>query len=127
MRLLEEDPSGTGYLLKDRIAHAATLSDALRRLVAGECVVDQVIVGRLLARARRPSAVDALSPREHDVLALMAEGRSNGGICEVLGLSPKTVETHVSHLFTKLGLLDQDQGHRRVLAVLTYLREGVGA
>lgn len=125
MRLIEEDPSGTGYLLKDRIVHAATLTDSLRRVVAGECVVDQAIVGRLLGRARRHSAVDTLSPRERDVLALMAEGRSNGGICELLGLSPKTVESHVNHVFTKLGLLGQDQGHRRVLAVLTYLRQGV--
>jgi len=125
MRLLEEDPSSTGYLLKDRIAHAATLTDSLRRVVAGQCVVDQAIVSRLLGRARRHSAVDTLSPRERDVLALMAEGRSNAGICELLGLSPKTIETHVNHVFTKLGLVGQDQGHRRVLAVLTYLRQGL--
>ena len=124
MRLLEEDPARTGYLLKDRIAHATTLADGLRRVVAGECVVDQAIVARLLARARRHSPLDALSPREREVLALMAEGRSNGGICELLHLSPKTVETHVNRVFTKLGLIGHDQGHRRVLAVLAFLRQG---
>jgi DNA-binding NarL/FixJ family response regulator len=124
MRLLEEDPGGMGYLLKDRIVHAATLTDALRRVVAGECVVDQAIVGRLLARARQHSPLDTLTPREQDVLALMAEGRSNSGICQLLTLSPKTVETHVNRVFMKLGLADQGQGHRRVLAVLAYLRQG---
>jgi DNA-binding NarL/FixJ family response regulator len=124
MRLLEEDPAGMGYLLKDRIVHPVTLTDALRRVVAGECVVDQAIVGRLLARARQHSPLDALTPRERDVLALMAEGRSNGGICDALALSPKTVETHVNRVFMKLGLIEQGQGHRRVLAVLAYLRQG---
>jgi DNA-binding NarL/FixJ family response regulator len=124
MRLIEEDPAGMGYLLKDRIAHAATLADALRRVVAGECVVDQAIVGRLLARARQHSPLDALTSRERDVLALMAEGRSNSGICELFALSPKTVETHVNRVFMKLGLGEQAQGHRRVLAVLAYLRQG---
>jgi DNA-binding NarL/FixJ family response regulator len=124
MRLLEEDPQGMGYLLKDRIVHATTLTDALHRLVAGECVVDQSIVSRLMARARRNSPLDALTPRERDVLALMAEGRSNNGICEQLALSPKTVETHVNRVFAKLGLGEVREGHRRVLAVLAYLRQG---
>jgi DNA-binding NarL/FixJ family response regulator len=124
MRLVEENPAAAGYLLKDRIAHASTLADALARVVAGECVVDPTIVTRLLARARRRSPLDALTAREREVLALMAEGRSNAAICHLLSLSPKTVETHVSRVFTKLGLLEQPDGHRRVLAVLTYLRQG---
>jgi DNA-binding NarL/FixJ family response regulator len=124
IRLVEENPAAVGYLLKDRIAHAASLTDALTRVVAGECVVDQAIVGRLMARARRRNPLDELTAREREVLALMAEGRSNTAICHVLTLSPKTVETHVSRVFTKLGLLEEPDGHRRVLAVLAHLRQG---
>ena len=124
VRLVQENPAAVGYLLKDRIAHAATLSDALHRVVAGECVVDPTIVGRLLARARRHDPLDTLTPREREVLALMAEGRSNGSICHALTLHPKTVETHVSRVFTKLGLAEEVDGHRRVLAVLAHLRQG---
>jgi len=124
MRLLEENPAAVGYLLKDRISHPASLTDALRRVVAGECLVDPAIVGRLLARARRRSPLDELTAREREVLALMAEGRSNAGICQQLALSPKTVETHVNRVFGKLGLAEATDGHRRVLAVLTYLRQG---
>jgi len=124
MRLLEENPAAVGYLLKDRISHAATLADAVSRVVARECLVDPAIVSRLLARARRRSPLDELTPRERQVLALMAEGRSNAGICQQLTLSPKTVETHVNRVFGKLGLSEETDGHRRVLAVLTYLRQG---
>jgi DNA-binding NarL/FixJ family response regulator len=124
MRLLEENPAAVGYLLKDRISHPSSLTDALSRVVAGECLVDPAIVGRLLARARRRSPLDELTAREREVLALMAEGRSNAGICQQLALSPKTVETHVNRVFGKLGLAEQTDGHRRVLAVLTYLRQG---
>jgi DNA-binding NarL/FixJ family response regulator len=124
VRLAEQNPTAVGYLLKDRIAHAATLADALRRVVAGECVVDPAIVSRLLARARLRSPLDDLTARECEVLGLMAEGRSNPGICQLLHLSPKTVETHVGRVFTKLGLAEANDGHRRVLAVLTYLRQG---
>ncbi len=124
IRLVQENPSGVGYLLKDRIAHAATLFDALHRVVAGECVVDSAIVRRMLDRARREDPLDGLTPREREVLALMAEGRSNGSICQALTLQPKTVETHVSRVFTKLGLAEDVEGHRRVLAVLAYLRQG---
>jgi DNA-binding NarL/FixJ family response regulator len=124
IRLVQENPSGVGYLLKDRIAHAATLADALHRVVAGECVVDPAIVRRLLTRARRHDPLDGLTPREREVLALMAEGRSNGSICQALTLHPKTVETHVSRVFTKLGLSEDVDGHRRVLAVLAHLRRG---
>jgi DNA-binding NarL/FixJ family response regulator len=124
LRLLEEDPAGTGYLLKDRILDPSALTDALRRLMAGECIVDQSIVARLLARARQGSPLDRLTTREREVLALMAEGGSNRAICEVLVLSPKTVETHVRRIFAKLGLMDVPDGHRRVLAVLEHLRQG---
>ena len=125
LRLLEENPTSVGYLLKERIAEPATLVDSLRRVVAGECVVDTSIVSRLLSRARRQGPLDTLSPREREVLALMAEGRSNSGIGQALFLSERTVETHVSRVFDKLGLLDvPTSGNRRVLAVLTYLRAG---
>jgi DNA-binding NarL/FixJ family response regulator len=125
MRLLEEVPSGVGYLLKDRIAEVATLVDTLRRVVAGECVVDPSVVTRLLSRARRRGPLDSLTERERDVLAGMAQGRSNAGIAERLHVSDRTVETHVSRIFTKLGLVEEPaSGNRRVLAVLTYLRQG---
>jgi DNA-binding NarL/FixJ family response regulator len=124
IRLAEENPACVGYLLKDRIAHTATLTDALHRVVAGECVVDPAIVSRLLLRARRHNPLDDLTAREREVLALMAEGRSNATICRLLSLQPKTVETHVGRVFTKLGLSEEAEGHRRVLAVLAYLRKG---
>ena len=122
LRLAEDNPAGVGYLLKDRIAHAATLADALHRLLAGECVVDPAIVSQLLARARVHNPLDDLTPREREVLSLMAEGRSNAMIGRLLSLQPKTVESHVSRVFSKLGLAEEADGHRRVLAVLAYLR-----
>jgi len=122
MRLLEENPSSVGYLLKDRVSDVSTLTDALRRLVAGECVVDAAIVSRLLRRARPRNPLDELTEREREVLGLMAEGHANRAICDLLFLSPKTLETHVSRIFTKLDLRDSPDGHRRVLAVLAYLR-----
>ena len=115
-------PAGTGYLLKERVGDAGVLSDALRRIVGGECVLDPTIVNRLLNRAREPGPLDELSPREREILALMAEGHSNGRICELCFLSPKTVESHVRNIFMKLGLDDSAASSRRVLAVLTYLR-----
>jgi len=122
LRLLEENPSSVGYLLKDRITEAATLTDGLRRLIAGECVVDPAIVSRLLSRARVRSPLDDLTDREREILGLMAEGRSNRAVCDLLHVSPKTMETHVGRIFSKLGLHEQPDGHRRVLAVLAYLR-----
>jgi DNA-binding NarL/FixJ family response regulator len=122
MRLIEQHPGGVGYLLKQRISDLAVLTDALARLAEGECVIDPTIVSRLLKRADRGGPLDGLTGREGEVLALMAEGRSNKGICEQLYLSPKTVEAHVRHIFSKLGIGESHADHRRVVAVLTYLR-----
>jgi DNA-binding NarL/FixJ family response regulator len=122
MRLLEEAPERAGYLLKERVSDVAVLVDALHRILAGECVVDPTIVSRLMSarRAQRPLA--ELSNREREVLGLMAEGRSNQAIRELLFLSPKTVEGHVRQIFIKLGLRDSPEQHRRVQAVLAFLR-----
>ena len=112
-----------GYLLKDRVTDPADLLDALERVDAGETVVDPEVVRRLLGRPRGPSPIDALTDREREVLAAMAEGRSNGGIAEALFMSEKTVETHIRSIFQKLDLHPDVDGHRRVLAVVTWLRE----
>jgi DNA-binding NarL/FixJ family response regulator len=122
MRLLEEVPERVGYLLKERVSDVGALSDALRRLDEGECVIDPTIVSRLVARKRRRGGVDALSERERDVLALVAEGHSNGAIAQRLFLSRKTVEAHISQIFMKLNLTESPDHHRRVLAVLAFLR-----
>ena len=122
MRLLAEVPEHAGYLLKDRLADIAVLVDALRRIVEGECVVDPTIVSRLVRRTRDPSPLAELSEREREVLGLMAEGRSNQSIAERLFISPKTVEAHVRQILLKLHLPESPDDHRRVLAVLTYLR-----
>jgi DNA-binding NarL/FixJ family response regulator len=120
MRLIEEHPAGAGYLLKERVSDLALLTDALTRLHEGECVVDPTIVARLVAHPTK--VLDELTEREREVLALIAEGRSNTGISELLFLSPKTVEAHVKHIFMKLGIDISPEDHRRVLAVLAYLR-----
>lgn len=122
MRLLEEHPGGVGYLLKERVSDVAVLVDALSRLREGECVVDPTIVARLVKRAEPSRGFEELTGREREVLALMAEGRSNKGIYDTLFLSPKTVEAHVKHIFRKLGLGESHDDHRRVLAVLAFLR-----
>ena len=122
MRLIEEHPGGAGYLLKERVSNLGVLTDSLGRLRDGECVVDPTIVARLVQRARPARQLAELTEREREVIALMAEGRSNKAICAQLFLSPKTVEAHVKHIFTKLGIDQSTDDHRRVLAVLAYLR-----
>jgi DNA-binding NarL/FixJ family response regulator len=122
MRLLQQHPGRVGYLLKERISDIAVLTDAIRRVAEGECVIDPTIVARLLGRQRHSGPLTQLTDRERDVLTLMAEGHSNQGICDKLVLSPKTVEAHISQIFSKLGLRDAPGYHRRVLAVLTFLR-----
>jgi DNA-binding NarL/FixJ family response regulator len=124
MRLLREGQAGVGYLLKDRVMRESELSDAIRRVAAGGSVVDPELVGELLGRPRAHSPLDELTPREHDVLGLMAEGRSNQSIADQLGLEPKTIEGHIRTIFSKLGLEPEPASHRRVLAVLAYLRDG---
>jgi len=124
MQLLRDAPEGIGYLLKDRVSNLAEFLDAVRRVGAGGSVVDPEVVARLLGRARPHGPLDELTPRERDVLALVAEGRSNLAIGEHLGLTEKTIEGHVRIILSKLGLEPSPDAHRRVLAVLTYLREG---
>jgi len=122
LRLVEEKPDGVGYLMKERVGRVQQLLDAVQRVASGECVVDRAVVDELLARGRRVDPVAELTPREREIIALMAEGRSNQGICRALWLSPKTVETHIRGAFAKLGIKEAPEDNRRVLAVLTYLR-----
>jgi DNA-binding NarL/FixJ family response regulator len=118
--LLGANARGVGYLLKDRVAGAGEFVDAVRRVAEGDCVIDPDIVRQLL-RPVRPQPANELTDREREVLALMAEGRSNQAICAQLHLSPKTVETHIRHIFTTLGIAPEPDYHRRVLAVLAHL------
>ena len=122
LRLLDEHPERSGYLLKERVSDLAVLTDALRRIDDDECVLDPTIVARLIGRPRDENPLYELTDREREVLALMAEGHSNEGICNRLFLSPKTVETHVRHILLKLGIGETPGYHRRVLAILAYLR-----
>jgi len=124
LRLLEQQPSRVGYLLKERVSDVVALVDALNRIADGECVLDPAIVSRLLDRRRQDSPLQQLTDREREVLGLMAEGRSNHNIATTLVLSPKTVERHVGNIFGKLDLAQSDDYHRRVLAVLALLRTG---
>jgi DNA-binding NarL/FixJ family response regulator len=122
MRLLEEHPERVGYLLKERVFDVAVLVDALRRITEGETVVDPTIVSRLLGRQRREDPLADLTQREREVLGLLAEGLSNKGIAHRLFITERTVEAHVKQIFLKLSLDADPESHRRVLAVLTYLR-----
>jgi DNA-binding NarL/FixJ family response regulator len=124
--LLRDDPCGVGYLLKDRVTRISELTDAVRRVANGGSVIDPEVVSRLLGRPRRHSPLEELTRREREVLSLMAEGRSNLAIAERLSLDPRTVEGHVGTIFSKFGLEPTAEDHRRVLAVLTFLRAPAG-
>ncbi len=113
---------GVGYLLKERVTGPAGFVEALRRVAAGGCALDPDVVALMLRNRRRTDPLATLSEREHEVLALMAEGRSNRAISERMLITHKTVEAHVRSIFTRLDLPPEPDNHRRVLAVLTYLR-----
>jgi DNA-binding NarL/FixJ family response regulator len=120
--LIAGRPHGVGYLLKDRVADVAEFLDALQRVAAGGSALDPEVVAQLLARSRHP--LGDLTPREREVLALMAEGRSNAAIAATLVVGAGAVEKHINSIFTKLGLAPAERDHRRVLAVLRYLGTG---
>jgi DNA-binding NarL/FixJ family response regulator len=122
MRLLEEHPERVGYLLKERVFDVAILVDALRRLSDGETVIDPTIVSQLVGRRRREDPLAELTDREREVLTLLAEGLSNKAIAARLFVTERTVEAHVKQIFLKLRLTAKPESHRRVLAVLAYLR-----
>lgn len=122
VRLMTEFHGGVGYLLKDRVADLVTFASDIRRVADGACMIDPELVARLVARKRDGDPLAALSTRERAVLELMAQGRSNSALSAALCLSVKTVETHVRSIFTKLDLAPDPEGHRRVLAVLAFLR-----
>jgi len=119
--LLATQTNGVGYLLKDRVADVREFLDALQRVGAGGTALDPEVVAQLLARSGRQDPLERLSPREREVLGLMAEGRSNAAIAQALVVSDGAVEKHVTNIFSKLDLLPADQDHRRVLAVLRWL------
>ncbi len=121
-RLLADQPGYVGYLLKERVSDIAVLIDAMHRVNEGECVLDPTIVAKLMQRRRPASPLITLTAREREILALMAEGRSNAGIAEALGISERTVETSSAVIFRKLGLEPSHDTNRRVKAVLTLLR-----
>jgi len=120
--LLSETTERTGYLLKDRIADVDSFTDAVRRVAQGGSALDPEVVALLLGRRRRQDPLAVLTPREREVLGLMAEGRSNGAIAEALVVTERAVEKHVTSIFSKLDLTPAAEDHRRVLAVLAYLR-----
>jgi DNA-binding NarL/FixJ family response regulator len=122
IRLIRDHPEGIGYLLKERVSDAVILTDALQRISEGECVVDPTIVARLFGRQRREDPLAALTPREREAIALVAEGFSNAAIASRLSVTPRTVEAHITQIFHKLGLETNPESHRRVLAVLAFLR-----
>jgi DNA-binding NarL/FixJ family response regulator len=121
LRLVNDERGGIGYLLKDRVSNAVEFLEAVRRVARGGSVIDPQVVADLVNRRRAHDPLDELTDREREVLALMAEGRSNQAIGERLFVTPKTVETHIASIFSKLELLPTPDDHRRVLAVLAYL------
>ena len=122
LELIGEQPEGVGYLLKERVGDVEAFVEAVARVAAGGSALDPEVVGRMLGRRRKHGPLDLLSPRERDVLAAMAEGKSNQGIADALFVTEAAVEKHVTGIFHKLGLGPTPSEHRRVLAVLTYLR-----
>jgi len=122
LRLVEDGAGGVGYLLKDRVDDLDDFADAIRRIARGGSVIDPEVVAQLVRRRRARLPIDDLTEREREVLALMAEGRSNQAICDRLFLAPKTVEAHIASIYSKLELLPAPDDHRRVLAVLAHLR-----
>ena len=122
-QLLADGAEGVGYLLKDRVADVERLSDAVRRVAEGGSVLDPEVVAHMLGRRERDDPLDTLTPREREVLGLMAEGRTNRAIAEHLVVSERAVERHVTAIFGKLGLTASEGDHRRVLAVLAFLRD----
>ncbi|MBU2693874.1 response regulator transcription factor [Nocardioides sp. WV_118_6] len=120
--LLARGADGLGYLLKERVGKVAAFVDALRRVAAGGTVMDPEVISQLLSRRRADDPVQSLTPREREVLGLMAEGLDNGSIAERLVVTEAAVSKHIGNIFAKLGLATSDSGHRRVLAVLAYLR-----
>jgi DNA-binding NarL/FixJ family response regulator len=121
--LLAEGSEGVGYLLKDRIAEVDRFLDAVRRVAEGGSVLDPEVVAQMLGRRRESGPLETLTEREREVLKAMAEGRTNSEIAAAMFVSERAVERHVTAIFQKLGLSSEDGGHRRVLAVLTYLRQ----
>ena len=122
LELIGEHPEGVGYLLKERVGDVEAFLQAVARVAAGGSALDPEVVGRMLGRRRANGPLDRLSPRERDVLAAMAEGKSNQGIAEALVVTEAAIEKHVTGIFQKLELGPTPTEHRRVLAVLTYLR-----
>lgn len=121
--LARDHPARFGYLLKDRVLRVATLLDAIERVVAGGMVLDPEVVSHLLGRRDHGGALATLTGREHEVLELMAQGLTNAGIARALHVHEKTVDSHISAIFSKLGLLPEVDAHRRVLAVLAWLQQ----
>jgi DNA-binding NarL/FixJ family response regulator len=119
--LLQGSAEGVGYLLKDRVADIDGFADAVRRVADGGSVLDPEVVTQLLGRRKSDDPLGRLTPREREVLALMAEGRSNNAVARALVVTERAIEKHVTSIFSKLGLSATEDGHRRVLAVLTYL------
>jgi DNA-binding NarL/FixJ family response regulator len=120
--LIGDRAEGVGYLLKERVGNVSVFLDAVERVAAGGSALDPEVVGRMLGRRRSGGPLDELTPREREVLAAMAEGKSNAGIAEALVVTEAAVEKHVGRIFSKLGIRHTTSEHRRVLAVLTYLR-----